>query len=75
MVTTAKQAKAVYGIARNTGRVAVDCEGCRLSRTGQLCLVQASVQCPLNTSAGGSNIPFALYSVEAMAQKKVDECA
>lgn len=75
MVTTAKQAKAVYGIAKNTGRVALDCEGCRLSRTGQLCLVQVSVQCPLITFAGGSKIPFALYKVEAVAQKEVYECA
>lgn len=40
MVTKEKQAKSVYNIAKKRGRVALDCDGCSLSRTGQLCLVQ-----------------------------------
>lgn len=52
MVTTAKQAEAVCGIATGTGRVALDCEGSSLSRTGLLCLVQASVQCTLAKKYG-----------------------
>ena len=42
MVTKEKQARTVYNIAKSRGRVALDCEGCSLSRTGQLCLVQVS---------------------------------
>lgn len=47
MVTSTTQAKSIYGIAESTGRVALDCEGCSLSRAGQLCLVQVNVQLTL----------------------------
>lgn len=42
MVKTAVQAKQVNSIGMQVGTVAVDCEGCCLSRTGKLCLVQVS---------------------------------
>lgn len=42
MVKTAVQAKQVNSIGMQAGIVAVDCEGCSLSRTGKLCLVQVS---------------------------------
>jgi len=43
MVKTAVQAKQVNNIGMQAGTVAVDCEGCCLSRTGKLCLVQVSL--------------------------------
>ncbi len=42
MVKTAVQAKQVNIIGMQVGTVAVDCEGCCLSCTGKLCLVQVS---------------------------------
>ena len=42
MVKTAVQAKQVNSIGMQVGMIAVDCEGCCLSRTGKLCLVQVS---------------------------------
>ena len=42
MVKTAVQAKQVNSIGMQAGTVAVDCEGCSLSRTGKLYLVQVS---------------------------------
>lgn len=42
VVKTEEQASALVRIAINTQVIAVDCEGFNLSRTGKLCLVQAS---------------------------------
>jgi hypothetical protein len=42
MVKTAVQAKKVNSIGMQVGTVAVDCEGCSLSRSGKICLVQVS---------------------------------
>ena len=43
IVTSKAQAQAMYTSAKAVGRVAFDCEGRRLSKTGQLCLVQVSL--------------------------------
>ncbi|KAL0048776.1 hypothetical protein WJX82_010662 [Trebouxia sp. C0006] len=40
MVESASQAAAVYNTSKATGRIGLDCEGVRLSRSGRVCLVQ-----------------------------------
>ncbi len=40
MVESAGQAAAVYATSKATGRIGLDCEGVRLSRSGRVCLVQ-----------------------------------
>ena len=42
-VTTVQLAITVRNAAYNAGRIGLDCEGCRLSRTGKLCLVQVTM--------------------------------
>lgn len=54
-VTTVQLAITVRNAAYNAGRIGLDCEGCRLSRTGKLCLVQMLV--------GGTCYMFDMLSI------------
>ena len=40
IVATAQQVTSIHKLGQRTGKIGLDCEGCALSRSGKLCLVQ-----------------------------------